>query len=64
VNIAQRFEQLGKEYMTADEEVVVLASGSTWGAVRDRDALGLGPLEPELRRVKGHDDPVEVYRLV
>ena len=34
------------------------------GAVRDREALGLGPLKPELRMVKGHDDPVEVYRLV
>jgi adenylate cyclase len=63
VNIAQRFEQLGKEFMK-DEEIVVLASGSTMGAVRDRDALGLGLLKPELRLVKGHDDPVEVYRLV
>ena len=29
VNIAQRFEQLGKEFMVAGEEVVVLASGAT-----------------------------------
>jgi adenylate cyclase len=64
VNIAQRFEQLGKEFMKDGEEIVVLASGSTLGAVRERDALGLGPLKPELRLVKGHDDPVEVYRLV
>jgi adenylate cyclase len=63
VNIAQRFEQLGKEFMKDGEEIVVLASGSTMGAVRDRDALGLGPLEPEQRIVKGHDEPVEVYRL-
>jgi class 3 adenylate cyclase len=63
VNIAQRFEQLGKEFMKAGEEIVVLASGSTMGAVRERDALGLGPLKPELRLVKGHDEPVEVYRL-
>jgi class 3 adenylate cyclase len=63
VNIAQRFEQLGKEFMNG-EEIVVLASGSTMGAVRDRDALGLGPLTPEQRIVKGHDEPVEVYRLV
>jgi adenylate cyclase len=63
VNIAQRFEQLGKEFMKDGEEIVVLASGSTFGAVRERDALGLGPIEPVLRQVKGHDQPVEVYRL-
>jgi class 3 adenylate cyclase len=63
VNIAQRFEQLGKEFMRPEDEIVVLASGSTLGAVRDRPALGLGPIEPVLRQVKGHDDPVEVYRL-
>ena len=34
VNIAQRFEQLGKEFMKDGEEIVVLASGSTLGAVR------------------------------
>jgi class 3 adenylate cyclase len=63
VNIAQRFEQLGKEFMKEGDEIVVLASGSTLGAVRDLDALGLGPLKPERRLVKGHDEPVEVYRL-
>lgn len=63
VNVAQRFEQLGKEFMVAGEEVVVLASGSTLGAVKERDGLGLGPVEPVLRQVKGHDQPVEVYRL-
>jgi adenylate cyclase len=63
VNIAQRFEQLGKEFMSAADEIVVLASGSTMGAVRDRPALDLGPIEPVLRQVKGHEDPVEVYRL-
>ena len=47
VNIAQRFEQLGKEFMKDGEEIVVLASGSTLGAVRERDALGLGPIEPD-----------------
>jgi hypothetical protein len=31
--------------------------------VKDREALGLGPVEPVLRHVKGHDEPVEVYRL-
>ena len=63
VNIAQRFEQLGKEFMTADEEIVVLASGDTLAAVKDRQAPGIDPIEPVLRQVKGHDRPVEVYRL-
>jgi adenylate cyclase len=63
VNIAQRFEQLGKEFIRPEDEIVVLASGSTLGAVRDRPALNLGPIEPVLRQVKGHDEPVEVYRL-
>jgi len=64
VNIAQRFEQLGKEFMKDGEEMVVLVSGDTLAAVKDRDALGIGPLTPVLRQVKGHDRPVEVYRLV
>jgi class 3 adenylate cyclase len=63
-NIAQRFEQLGKEFMKDGEEMVVLISGDTLAAVKDRDALGIGPLTPTLRQVKGHDRPVEVYRLV
>jgi class 3 adenylate cyclase len=64
VNIAQRFEQLGKEFMKDGEEMVVLISGDTLAAVKDREALGIGPLMPVLRQVKGHDRPVEVYRLV
>ena len=63
VNVAQRFEQLGKEYMTADDDIVVLASGATLAAVTDRAALGVTVPQPELRPVKGHE-PVEVYRLV
>jgi class 3 adenylate cyclase len=63
VNIAQRFEQLGKEFMASEDEVVVLASGSTLAALVDRDGLGLPAIAPVLRPVKGHDDPVEVYRL-
>jgi class 3 adenylate cyclase len=65
VNIAQRFEQLGKEFMQDGEDVVVLVSGGTLAAVKDRAALG--PLRlppPEHRYVKGHEEPVEVYRLV
>ena len=64
VNIAQRFEQLGKEFMKEGDEVVVLVSGDTLAAVKDRNALGVTPPEPVLRQVKGHDKPVEVYRLV
>ncbi len=64
VNIAQRFEQLGKEFMTADDEVVVLVSGGTLAAVKDRESLGITPPPPEQRHVKGHDEPVDVYRLV
>jgi class 3 adenylate cyclase len=64
VNIAQRFEQLGKEFMKYGEDMVVLVSGDTLAAVKDRAALGVVPPAPVLRQVKGHDDPVEVYRLV
>jgi len=64
VNIAQRFEQLGKEFMKDGEEMVVLISGDTLAAMTDREALGVGPLTPVQRQVKGHDEPVEVYRLV
>ncbi len=64
VNVAQRFEQLGKEYMTAKDDIVVLASGATVAAVTDRAALGIELPKPERRLVKGHDEPVEVYRLV
>jgi class 3 adenylate cyclase len=64
VNVAQRFEQLGKEFMTPDDEVVVLVSGATLAAVKDRASLGLELPPPEQHKVKGHDQPVEVYRLV
>jgi class 3 adenylate cyclase len=64
VNIAQRFEQLGKEFMGPEDEVVVLASGHTLAAVKDREQLGIALATPVLRQVKGHDQPVEVYRLV
>lgn len=63
VNVAQRFEQLGKEFMRPDDEIVVLASGATLAAVQDRAALGITLPPPEERYVKGHDEPVQVYRL-
>jgi class 3 adenylate cyclase len=63
VNIAQRFEQLGKEFMKDGEEIVVLVSGATMAAVKDKAVLGIDAIVPERRLVKGHDDPVEVFRL-
>ena len=49
--------------MKAGEEIVVLASGDTIAAVtRARRARHRLP-KPELRLVKGRDEPVEVYRL-
>ena len=64
VNVAQRFEQLGKVYMRPEEDIIVLASGATIAAVKDRANLGIELPKPELRRVRGHAEPVEVYRLV
>ena len=63
VNIAQRFEQLGKEYMKEGEEAVVLVSGATMAAVTDKAALGIAEVMPDRRLVKGHDEPFDVYRL-
>ncbi len=63
VNIAQRFEQLGKEFMKPGEEVVVLVSGDTIAACTDVAALGLELPKPEQHHVKGREEPVEVYRL-
>jgi class 3 adenylate cyclase len=64
VNVANRVEQLGKEFMQPDDDVVLLVSGDTLGAVKDRESLNLELPKPELRPIKGHDEPVEVYRLV
>ena len=64
VNIAQRFEQLGKEFMKDGEEIVVLVSGGTLGRGQGSRGAWHRPAKPELRQVKGHDEPVEVYRLV
>jgi adenylate cyclase len=64
VNVANRFEQLGKEFMRDGEDVVLLVSGDTIAAVKDREALALELPKPEHRPIKGHNEPVEVYRLV
>jgi adenylate cyclase len=63
VNVAQRFEQLGKEYMAPDDEVIVLVSGDTIAAMIHPEVLGVLP-KPVMRHVKGRDEPEEVYRLV
>lgn len=64
VNVAQRFEQLGKEFMKADDEIVILTSAQTIAAVKDRASLGIVLPKPEMRMIKGHEHPVEVYRLI
>ncbi|MEI9901888.1 MAG: adenylate/guanylate cyclase domain-containing protein [Hyphomicrobium sp.] len=64
VNVAQRFEQLGKEYMKDGEDVVVLTSKETLEAAGDISALGLHPEPPQLWGLRGHEQPAEVYRLV
>jgi hypothetical protein len=43
---------------------VVLASAATLAAIKDRSSLGAELPEPVIRQVKGHEDPVKVYRLV
>ncbi|MDB5490072.1 MAG: hypothetical protein JWQ58_3787 [Reyranella sp.] len=63
VNVAQRFEQLGKEFMADDEDVIVLVSGDTIEAMKHPEVLGDLP-KPELRHVKGRDEPEQVYRLM
>lgn len=63
VNVAQRFEQLGKEFMSPGDEVIVLVSGDTIAAMIQPEALGTLS-KPVLRHVKGRDAPEEVYRLV
>ena len=64
VNVAQRFEQLGKEFMKPEDEIVILASGGTMKAVKDETAIDL-PILPttQMWSIKGHEEHVEVYRL-
>ncbi len=64
VNTAQRMEQLGKNYMTPHDEVVVLVTGETVAALQDRDAVAAvlnGPAERH--EVRGRLEPIEVHRL-
>lgn len=64
VNVAQRFEQLGKEFMKPEDEIVILASGGTMKAVKDETAIDLPTVPtPQMWSIKGHEEHVEVYRL-
>jgi class 3 adenylate cyclase len=64
VNVAQRFEQLGKEFMRPHDDIVILASGDTLASVKDLFSLGLSAIPVlEHRTIKGREEPVEVYRL-
>ena len=64
VNVAQRFEQLGKQHMADADEVIVLVSGDTLGMLQDRDALGVEPVFVGEQAVRGRQEPEQVYRLV
>ncbi len=64
VNVAQRFEQLGKEFMRPEDDIVILASGGTLKAVKDRASIDVpAALTPQLWSIRGHEEHVEVYRL-
>jgi hypothetical protein len=43
---------------------VVLTSGETLAAVKDRAALGIEVPSSQRRILRGHEQPVDVYRLV
>jgi class 3 adenylate cyclase len=61
VNVGERLEQLGKEVMSPQEDVVVLLSEDTMRRV----PTGMAPLEPiGERRVKGREQALKVYRLL
>ncbi|MBV9835027.1 MAG: adenylate/guanylate cyclase domain-containing protein [Alphaproteobacteria bacterium] len=64
VNVAQRFEQLGKQHMAEAEEVIVLISGETLGMLQDRESLGVEPVFVGEQTVRGRHEPEHVYRLV
>ena len=64
VNIAQRFEQLGKEFMKDGEEIVVLVSGDTLAAVRIATRSASVRSRRCCARSRATTEPVEVYRLV
>ena len=65
VNVANASSSSARSSCGDGEDVVLLVSGDTLAAVKDRDvAQPRRCPTPELRPIKGHDEPVEVYRLV
>jgi adenylate cyclase len=65
VNTAQRMEQLGKQYMSAEDEVLVLASGATVNALTEPQKFAEVLSAPaEQHEVRGRNEPIEVHRLV
>ncbi len=64
VNTAQRMEQLGKEYMTDDDDVVVLVSGHTLAALTLHSGLPDGVVMPaEWHELRGKAQSISVHRL-
>jgi class 3 adenylate cyclase len=64
VNTAQRMEQLGKEYMTDDDEVVVLVSGHTVAALTLNSGLPDGIVSPaDWHELRGRAQSISVHRL-
>lgn len=63
VNVAQRLEQMGKQHMAAEDDVIVLVSGDTLNMLQDRAALGVEPVFVGEQTVRGRQEPELVYRL-
>lgn len=58
VNVGQRLEQLGKQFMTEGDDVVILASEATAAGLTAANAEDVGA-----HAVKGRSEPIEVFRL-
>ncbi|MBP7063797.1 adenylate/guanylate cyclase domain-containing protein [Ferrovibrio sp.] len=63
VNIAQRLEQLGRDYMTDTDDYEVLASGITVALAAPQIGLDPTPAPTGHFHVKGRVEPVEVVQL-
>lgn len=63
VNVAQRLEQMGKQYMADADDVIVLVSDDTLNLLQDRAALGVEPVSVGEQSVRGRQEPELVYRL-
>ncbi|HJQ56662.1 MAG TPA: adenylate/guanylate cyclase domain-containing protein, partial [Vineibacter sp.] len=64
VNVAQRLEQLGKDHLLDDQDMVVLISGDTLDAIQDKTVLADAPQFVGEQQVRGRAEPEKVYRLV